>query len=218
MWSDFFDPQVQTIVKENGFPTDLNKRNYPTVNELRRVISQVEALIDSRKEKSVPAIKPIDDPNQVEKLAQVGPWTILLPKTVTGSTACDISGHDTTWCTTKTRGQNLFLSYVGRERDDIILFYVMDYSRTPDDPHEYRNEACMANNDSRLSIGFHNGVPVLDGQSGGLSVDASNAGLTADDLKSDNCLGEHYDKIIDRDWETSTLTNQYRYTIVKTYT
>ena len=72
----FFDPQVQTIVKENGFPTDLNKRNYPTVNELRRVISQVEALIDSRKEKSVPAIKPIDDPNQVEKLAQVGPWTI----------------------------------------------------------------------------------------------------------------------------------------------
>ena len=72
----------------------------------------------------------------------------------------------------------------------------MDYSRTPDDPHEYRDASCMANNDSRLSIGFHRGVPVLDGQSGGLSVDASNAGLTANDLKSDNCLGEHYDKIM----------------------
>ena len=192
----FFDPQVQTIVKENGFPTDLNKRNYPTVNELRRVISQVEALIDSRKEKSVPAIKPIDDPNQVEKLAQVGPWTILLPKTVTGSTACDISGKDTSWCTTKTRGQNLFLTYVGREDGDVILFYIMDYSRTPDDPYQYQKGPFLKNNDSRISIGFVHGKPVLDGQHGSLSVDAANMGLTDGDLRSENGLGQYYDEIM----------------------
>ena len=192
----FFDPQVQTIVKENGFPTDLNKRNYPTVNELRRVISQVEALIDSRKAKPVTAIKPIDDPNQVEKLAQVGPWTILLPKTVTGSTACDISGKDTSWCTTKTRGQNLFLTYVGREDGDVILFYVMDYSRTPDDPYQQQNKPFLKNNDSRISIGFVHGSPVLNGQHGGLSVDAANMGLTDDDLRSENGLGQYYDQIM----------------------
>tara|TARA_R100000030_G_scaffold41869_1_gene31450 strand:- start:87 stop:2441 length:2355 start_codon:yes stop_codon:yes gene_type:complete len=192
----FFDPQVQTIVKENGFPTDLNKRNYPTVNELRRVISQVEALIDSRKKKSVPTIKPIDDPNQVEKLAQVGPWTILLPKTVTGSTACDISGEDTSWCTTKTRGQNLFLTYVGREDGDVILFYVMDYSRTPDDPYQYQDKPFLKNNDSRISIGFVHGKPVLRGENGSLSVDAANMGLTDDDLRSEKGLGQYYDQIM----------------------
>jgi hypothetical protein len=192
----FFDPQVQTIVKENGFPTDLNKRNYPTVNELRRVISQVEALIDSRKAKPTTAIKPIDDPNQVEKLSQVGPWTILLPKTITGSTACDISGKDTSWCTTKTRGQNMFLSYVGREDGDVILFYVMDYSRTPDDPYESQKKAFLKNNDSRISIGFVHGKPALDGQYGGLSVDAANIGLTDGDLRSENGLGQYYDQIM----------------------
>ena len=193
----FFEPQVKAIVKENGFPTDLNKRNYPTVNELRRVLSQVDALIDNRKEKKAPAIKPIDDPNQVEKLAQVGPWTILLPKTVTGSTACDISGKDTTWCTTKKRGQNLFLSYVGRESDDIILFYVMDYSRKPDDPYQSQRKPLLKNNDSRLSIGFAHGKPVLDGQSGGLSVDAANIGLTDEALRSENGLGQYYDQIME---------------------
>ena len=192
----FFDPQVQTIVKENGFQTDLNKINYPTVNELRRVISQVEAFIDSRKDKPAPAIKPIDDPNQVEKLAQVGPWTILLPKTVTGSTACDISGKDTSWCTTKTRGQNLFLTYVGREDGDVILFYVMDYSRTPDDPYEQQDEPFLKNNDSRISIGFVHGKPVLDGKHGSLSVDAANMGLTDDDLRSEKGLGQYYDQIM----------------------
>lgn len=193
----FFEPQVKAIVKENGFPTDLNKRNYPTVNELRRVLSQVDALIDSRKEKKSPSIKPIDDPNQVEKLAQVGPWTILLPKTVTGSTACDISGKDTTWCTTKKRGQNLFLSYVGREGGDIILFYVMDYSRKPDDPYQSQRKPLLKNNDSRLSIGFAQGKPVLDGQSGGLSVDAANIGLTDEALRSENGLGQYYDQIME---------------------
>jgi len=193
----FFDPQVQAIVRENGFQTSLNRRTYPTVNDLRRVISQVDALIDSRKEaKTTPAIRPFDDPYHVDRLGQVGPWTILMPRTVTGSVSCDISGNDTSWCTTKSRGQNLFISYVGREDKDVILFYVMDYNRTPDDPYQHRMKACMANNDSRLSIGFVGGQPVLDGQSGGLSVDAGNNGLTEEILRSQDGLGQYYDQIM----------------------
>jgi hypothetical protein len=193
----FFEPQVQAIVRENGFQTNLNRRTYPTVGELRRVIRQVDSLIDSRKAASAaPEIEPFDDPNHVDKIDQVGPWTILMPRTVTGSVSCDISGSDTTWCTTKSRGQNLFLTYVGRENADVILFYVMDYNRTPDDPHKTRQEACMANNDSRLSIGFIDGVPQLNGKSGGLSVDASNAGLNERILRSNNGLGRYYDQIM----------------------
>jgi hypothetical protein len=193
----FFEPQVQAIVKENGFQTNLSRRTYPTVNDLRRVISQVDALIDSRKEATTePAIKPFDDPYHVDRLSQVGPWTILMPRTVTGSVSCDISGDDTSWCTTKKKGQNLFISYVGREGKDVILFYVMDYNRTPDDPYKNRTSACMANNDSRLSIGFVGGQPVLQGESGGLSVDAANMGLTEDVLRSDNGLGQYYDQIM----------------------
>ena len=193
----FFEPQVQAIVRENGFQTNLNRRTYPTVGELRRVIRQVDSLIDSRKaDSAAPEIEPFDDPNHVDKIDQVGPWTILMPRTVTGSVSCDISGKDTTWCTTKSRGQNLFLSYVGREGRDIILFYVMDYSRTPDDPHKARQEACLANNDSRMCIGFVDGSPVLNGQSGGLSVDAANMGLNKRILSSNNGLGQYYDQIM----------------------
>ena len=192
----FFDPQVQAIVRENGFQTNLSKRTYPTVNDLRRVISQVDALIDSRKESTAPATNPIDDPYHVDQLGQVGPWTILMPRTVTGSVSCDISGDDTSWCTTKKKGQNLFISYVGRENNDVILFYVMDYSRKPDDPYQTRARACMANNDSRLSIGFAGGQPVLSGESGGLSVDAGNLGLTEEILRSNDGLGQYYDQIM----------------------
>jgi hypothetical protein len=193
----FYDPQVQAIIRENGFQTNLNRRTYPSVGELRRVIRQVDALIDSRKEAtSTQQTNPIDDPHHVDKIAKVGPWTILMPRTVTGSISCDISGNDTSWCTTKSRGQNLFLSYVGRGSDDIILFYVMDYSRTPDDPHKSQQEACVENNDSRLSIGFINGEPVLKGQSGGLSVDAANMGLNKRILRSSNGLGQYYDQIM----------------------
>jgi len=192
----FFEPQVQAIVRENGYPTNLSKKNYKTVNDLRRVLSQVDALIDSRKSKPEPTVKTIDDPNQVEKIDQVGPWTILLPKTVKGSTACDISGKDTSWCTTKTKGQNLFLSYVGREKEDIILFYVMDYSRTPDDPFKVQKEPFMDNNDSRISIGFVHGSPTLTGQDGSLSVDAANKGIKDHHLRSEAGLGQYYDKIM----------------------
>jgi len=193
----FFEPQVQAIIRENGFQTNLNRRTYPTVGELRRVISQVDALINSRKAaKSPQQVNPIDDPYHVDQIAKVGPWTILMPRTVTGSVSCDISGKDTSWCTTKSRGQNLFLSYVGREDSDIILFYVMDYSRTPDDPYKPQQEACLENNDSRLSIGFINGEPVLKGQSGGLSVDAANMGLNKRILRSSNGLGQYYDQIM----------------------
>jgi len=194
---DFFDPQVQSIIKGNGFETNLSVKTYPTSGSLKSVVDQANNLIKSRKEKeSNTAVDPINDPEHVDTIGTVGPWTILMPKTIQGSIACDRTGLETTWCTTKRSGQNMFISYVGREDSDIILFYVMDYNRAPDDAYAAVQEACLNNNDSRICVGFVNGSPQLEGIEGGLSVDAANKGLTEEILRTDSGFGQYYDQIL----------------------
>jgi len=178
----------QTKLLANGFPTDLTKRNYPTVGELRRALAVINTDLDTPRNQAISVES--SNPN-VDVIGRVGPWTVLLPKTKEGSTACDISGKDTTWCTTKTRGQNLFYNYA---KDDLFLYYVMDYSRTPDDPYKNQDNACVENNDSRLSIGIIRGEITLEGSDGGVSVDAANKGLYPEDLEK--ALGQYHDQII----------------------
>jgi hypothetical protein len=176
----FRNKKTQQILKSNNLETNLSKKTYPTVNDLRRTLQKISAA-------NKPDVQYVlKDPSQVEFLGKVGNWEILMPLTQRGSVACDISGKDTTWCTQRKSGQNLFYSYVGRKNEDIILFYVMDYSRTPN------LEGKDA--DARLSIGFLNGKPVLKGQGGGLSVDAENEGLTEDSLQ--NYLRSDYSEIM----------------------
>jgi len=110
-------------------------------------------------------------------LGQFGPWLVVMPHTTESS--CHW-GSGTTWCTARTTSQNLFLSYVARKNQDIVLYYIMN-SQTND-------------NNSKISIGFVNGEPLLSGESGGVTVDAANKGLNESDLK--NILGEHYDQIM----------------------
>jgi len=178
----------QTKLLANGFPTDLTKRNYPTVGELRRALAVINTDLDMSRNQDI-SIE-TSSPN-IDVIGNIGPWTILLPKTKEGSTACDISGKDTTWCTTKTRGQNLFYNYA---KDDLFLYYVMDYSRTPDDPYKSQDRACVENNDSRLSVGIIRGEITLEGEDGGVSVDAANKGLYPEDLES--ALGQYHDQVI----------------------
>jgi len=178
----------QTKLLANGFPTDLTKRNYPTVGELRRALAVINTDLDTPRNQAISVES--SNPN-VDVIGRVGPWTVLFPKTKEGSTACDISGKDTTWCTTKTRGQNLFYNYA---KDDLFLYYVMDYSRTPDDPYKNQDNACVENNDSRLSIGIIRGEITLEGSDGGVSVDAANKGLYPEDLEK--ALGQYHDQII----------------------
>ena len=172
----------ETQQKIEPINRNLSTKMYKSVNDLRRLLMDIEEADDlDSKEDNV-----FQDSNQVQDLGKVGKWQLLMPNTQKGSIACDISTKDTTWCTTKRKGQNLFYSYVGRKDEDIILFYVMDYSRTPN--------LTGKDADARLSIGFLNGQPVLKGQNGGLSVDAENDGLTEEDLR--NYLGNDYDKIM----------------------
>jgi hypothetical protein len=201
----FLEPQNQNMMRGAGIHTNLTTSYYPNVMALKNVIDLIEKTNKRREEEKIDKRPSGEsfvsddnpqgfDPDSVDVLGQVGPWSVLMPITVGGSIACDIStARDTTWCTTKRAGENLFHNYVGSGQN-VVLFYVMDYSRKPDDPNAKREKSCMANNDSRLSIGYVAGSPALGGGHGGLSVDAANKGLTADDLQ--RVLGPHYDQIM----------------------
>lgn len=118
-------------------------------------------------------------------LGKVGPWNLWMPSTRENS--CAIAGSDpltgksaTTWCTARTSGSNLFYNYVTKQNQNVILFYVI------------KDNASDVND--RLSIGFVNGEPVLDGGHGGLSVNAENDGLTP--TLAANYLGSHFGPIM----------------------
>jgi hypothetical protein len=95
-------------------------------------------------------------------------WILTMPHTTKAS--C-LLGKGTDWCTSRTKSQNLFLSYIGRYSDDIVLFYVIKIDGNP-----------KKNPNDKLSVGFENGIPVFDGKKGGLTVNASNEGIKIEDF------------------------------------
>jgi hypothetical protein len=120
-----------------------------------------------------------------DRVGKVGPWNLWMPTTMEKS--CKIAGYDpityktaTTWCTARTAGSNLFYHYVGRPKEDIVLFYLIK-----DSPSE---------NKDWLSVGYRNGKPVLTGERGGLSVKRDNSGLRLETLKE--ILDSDFDAIM----------------------
>jgi len=185
----FKNQKIQQILKSNDLPYNL--KQYKNANDLKLILSQIEQV----EEGEIKYDEVLKDPSQVKFLKKVGNREILLALTQKGSISCDISGKDTTWCTTKRKGQNLFYSYIAK---DIILFYIMDYSRTPQfktkatkDQPEITEDTDM---DSRLCVGFAKGKPILDGKAGGASVDAANNGLTERSLQK--YFGDDYNEIM----------------------
>jgi hypothetical protein len=77
-------------------------------------------------------------------------WILTMPHTTKAS--C-LLGKGTDWCTSRTKSQNLFLSYIGRYSDDIVLFYVIKIDGNP-----------KKNPNDKLSVGFENGKPIFDGK------------------------------------------------------
>ena len=113
-------------------------------------------------------------------LGTFGEWIVAMPHTRESS--CQL-GKGTTWCTAATQSQNLFLSYVARKDQDIVLYYLI---RKGADPRQ--------DSTAKLSVGFVNGEPVLDGKDGHVSVDANNKGL--DQKRLSNILGDQLEPIM----------------------
>jgi hypothetical protein len=102
-------------------------------------------------------------------IGEFGDWVVAMPHTRESS--CQL-GKGTTWCTAATQSQNLFLSYVARKRNNIVLYYVIKKGADPrQDPT------------SKLSVGFAGGEPVFRGDYGGVTVDAANNGIDYEKYK-----------------------------------
>lgn len=178
--ANFREDSIQKKIKNIGYDTNLSQKDKKhTVEYLRRILNHVEGA----KEFETDQGGGIKNSKNVRYLGKVGKWEILLPITRSGSISCDISGKDTNWCTQYRQGQNLFYSYL-----ETPLFYIMDYTRTPD-------LGRGRDLDARLSVGFSkDGKPILGLGNGSISVDASNTGLTEDRLRQ--ILGSDYETII----------------------
>lgn len=145
-------------LKALGKSTDIN--SYKTIEELNNTLEDLGKTIQN-KQTGFLAGKDI--------LYQDDTWVLAMPRTTEES--CEL-GSGTTWCTARTSSQNLFLSYVARANSDIVLFYIINKQGNP-----------RENPDSKISIGFINGTPVFQGEYGGVTVNAANAGISKERLK-----------------------------------
>ena len=151
-------------------PVDINSMDIDTLEKIIQLYSFKKQRFDIK-----------DKPINADKVWAKGDWVAWMPHDRESS--CQLGGIDpntgeplTTWCTARTTGSNLFYNYVARSGENIILYYIINNKFDP------RSEP-----NSRLSIGFVNNEPVLEGQSGHVSVNAKNEGLTKASL--DNILG-----------------------------
>ena len=164
-----FDELKQRLAKKDIYA-------YKNPGELRIAIENLGASKRTQKR----AEKQRLTAEETTILGTFGDWIVAMPHTVESS--CQL-GKGTTWCTAATQSQNLFLSYVGRSDEDIILYYIMKKGANPrKDPT------------AKLSVGFVNGEPVLDGEYGGITVDAANNGITKEALT--RILGDQFGPIM----------------------
>lgn len=106
-------------------------------------------------------------------------WFIAMPHTTEAS--CFL-GKQTSWCTARTKTENMFRSYVGQPDRDTILFYLIRIDGNP-----------LINPNDKISIGFNNCVPKFNSD---MTVNAANVKLTKLDLIA--ILGEEKtDQILD---------------------
>lgn len=193
--SESFKNKVKIKSVRINDPSFLNYLNLSSFSSIQDLDSFIENINIDLSAYDRSKIVPLETGNDLEIIGQVGPWTIILPKTIRGSVSCDYENpKSTTWCTTKRSGQNLFYSFVGTEEKPSMLFYVMDYNRKPDDLSKPQTSCCKDNNDSRMCVGFINSRISLGSQDGTISVDAANKGLTEKCLRLS--LGENYEKIM----------------------
>ena len=133
---------------------DLNR--YKTIGDLNRLLTLL---------RPPQLVGNFED--HVDVLGRVGEWKILFPRTMHGSMMCD-PNDETTWCTVRKSGGNLFLNYVARPDSEISLYYIISQ-----DPQRRLDNAA-----SWFSFGYEDGELNLDGEMGGISVDGKNQGLT----------------------------------------
>ncbi len=178
------DQQIPPARRSWTSPTDITNMSAEDMDTLLQLAAQADAKKRDRLGIDYDTVDVSGD-----KLGQIGPWTLWMPTTRENSCTIvrvrdpatgQMGPSPCTWCTTRTDASNLFYSYVARNNENIVLFYIIK-----EDPKE--------SNDF-ISIGFLNGVMITEGQYGGITVNCKNEGLEEKDLK--DIFGNYYENII----------------------
>ena len=155
-------------------PLDINQF---TSDDMREIIGAIE----------VQAGEIQGDPEQAQKdkIGETENWEVFMPTTMPSS--CKL-GKGTTWCTARTRGDNLFYNYVAKLDSDIVLFYVIKKNAgTP--PKEHPKDY--------LSLGYReNGKKIENYDYGGVNIDSDNEGVRPEEFAS--IVGEEESKEVYR--------------------
>ena len=141
-----------------------------------RNISSIEDLNQHLNEKIDPDQSTADvSTAELGKITEKDGWALYMPHSTAASCELGKTGgrRDTTWCTTRPDASNLFTSYTGRFSSNVILFYLIK-----------KGVKASSNPWAKLSIGFVEGEPTFSGESGGVTVNAKNAGITLSKFKS----------------------------------
>ena len=166
----FFKQGMSDRLNRAGLPTDIMK--YPNPGELRRTIESLGASKGEQKK----AVKQ----SETDVVYESDNFVVVMPRST--ASACHY-GKGTTWCTAATEGTNLFLSYVGSNRGIIFYHILKKGSDSRVDPG------------AKINVATVKGKPHFSSQQGGLSVDASNNGLT--EAKYNAVMGEEAQPVLD---------------------
>jgi ribosomal protein S17E len=171
-------------VEKAGYNEEAGYKDISSIQNL--TLDQMEKIISL--DISRPSIKVEGvEIKEEEFLGKFGEWNLWIPHTK--ETSAKIAGYDedynpkTDWCTGRTRGSNLFYSYIGRGDIPAFLFYII--KDNPSDDEDW------------LSLGYisHGNIlaPDFSGEYGGLSVNRVNEGLTEYDYS--RILGDSWNSI-----------------------
>lgn len=181
-------PSIQDKYKASPeFKKKVNEAGYPDISSVKNLtlddMENISALDTSGLSIRVEGV----EIKKEEFLGKFGEWNLWIPHTQ--ETSAKIAGYDenyvpeTTWCTARTKGSNLFYNYIGRKDIPLFLFYIIK-----DNPEK---------NNDWLSIGYISQgsrlSPDFRGNDGGLSVNRKNKGLEEGDYY--RILGENWNSI-----------------------
>ena len=173
-------------LSEKGISIDkINNMQELSVDDMEFILEKY----DDNKETSINTTNVEIKPE--EFVGKVGEWNIWLPSSQ--ETSAKIAGYDdetkqpnTTWCTARTRGSNLFYHYISRGDVISFIFYIIK-----DNPSE---------NNDWLSLGFTgnlkeglSSIKPYYGKDGGLTVNKANKGLEESDFNT--ILGSNKEEI-----------------------
>lgn len=165
----FFKQGMSDRLNRAGLPADIMR--YKNPGELRQTIESLGASKGAQKK----AVKQ----DETDIIYESDNFLVVMPRST--ASAC-FYGKGTTWCTAATEGTNLFLSYVASDRG-VILYHILKKGS------DSRTDA-----GSKINVATVKGKPYFSSQTGGLSVDAANAGLT--EAKYNAALGEEAQPVL----------------------